>query len=159
MEEIREQANKWIRGKYCIPDALPQADKIIQGLIEAWDNEKFLSDGLFKRAQRAESRIKELEIQVFDRGESYALAQSEIATLQSLVPHLDDGSCEACGCVPATQAILCEECREKVNSYRVDCCNDDCGWSGMSADCSCQPHSPNELLCPECREVVEPVTE
>jgi len=60
MEQIREQANKWIVGKYCIPDALPQADKIIQGLLQAWDDEKHLSDRLFERATRAESLAERL---------------------------------------------------------------------------------------------------
>jgi len=88
-----------------------------------------------------------------------ARLNSEVATLQTLVPHPGDGSCEVCGCVPATTATLCEECRDKINAYRVDCCNENCGWSGMSCDCSCQPHTPDELLCPECHEVVEPVAE
>jgi len=60
MEKIREQANKWIVGKYCIPDALPQADKIIQGLLQAWDDEKHLSDRLFERATRAEDLAERL---------------------------------------------------------------------------------------------------
>lgn len=83
------------------------------------------------------------------------------------------------------QQAICETCDHRVNNpdpgwcymmdsplvgcmqyvkfsednYLVDCCNEDCGWSGLSGDCSVQPHSPEELLCPECHEVVEPVAE
>ena len=47
--------------------------------------------------------------------------------------------------------------RGTASSWRVNCCNADCGWAGLSTDCVHQPHSPKMLLCPECHEVVEPV--
>lgn len=139
MEQIREQANKWIVGKYSIPDALPKADKIIQGLLQAWDDEKNLSNRLFDRAQRAEgelSAFKEENAYLLDklspigrgfdpvkeRDAAYDLgfregtegAQTEIETLQSLVPHNGDGSCDICGAAPTTEMMLCSGCREKV---------------------------------------------
>ncbi|OHD24897.1 MAG: hypothetical protein A2Y38_16330 [Spirochaetes bacterium GWB1_59_5] len=60
MEEIVERADKWIVEKYRMADAVPQADKIIQGLLLAWENEKHLSERLFERATRAESKAKRL---------------------------------------------------------------------------------------------------
>ncbi|NTW87800.1 MAG: hypothetical protein HGB26_01450 [Desulfobulbaceae bacterium] len=45
------------------------------------------------------------------------------------------------------------------NRYRVDCCNEECRWTGYNTDCSVQPHSPDNLLCPECHENTEPVAE
>jgi len=44
-----------------------------------------------------------------------------------------------------------------IEKYRVDCCNEDCSWSGYSADCVCFKHDKDKLFCPECHEVVEPV--
>jgi hypothetical protein len=64
------------------------------------------------------AKIKDLEIQVIDRGESYAMAQSQIATLETLVPVLV-GSCDVCACVPATQITLCEE-HEKSSRMSLD---------------------------------------
>jgi hypothetical protein len=46
-----------------------------------------------------------------------------------------------------------------MDKYVVDCCNAGCGWSGLSTDCVCFKHHPDDLMCPECNEVVEPVGE
>lgn len=68
---------------------------------------------LQKALMAARSNITCLEIQIADRGESYAMVQAEIATLQSLVPVLN-GECDICSCVPATQYTLCDEHWEKA---------------------------------------------
>ena len=60
MENLKERAHKWIVAKYCLSDAVSQADKIIQELLEAWENEKYLSERLFARATRAESLAERL---------------------------------------------------------------------------------------------------
>jgi len=39
------------------------------------------------------------------------------------------------------------------DSYRVDCKNEDCTWSGLSHDCG------NDDSCPECGGDTEPVAE
>jgi hypothetical protein len=55
----------------------------------------------------------------------------------------------------------CVECvghlREPPEDCQVDCCSDECGWTGLSSQCVTFKHWPGEILCPECREVVEPV--
>ncbi len=45
------------------------------------------------------------------------------------------------------------------HDYAVDCNNPDCGWTGMASRCVTPKHVPEELLCPECHETVEPVGE
>ncbi len=45
------------------------------------------------------------------------------------------------------------------NDYYVDCCNEDCGWSGPKSETVHPKHVPDLLLCPECHEVVGPVGE
>lgn len=55
------------------------------------------------------------------------------------------------------EAKLLKNLLNRADAYIVECCNPDCDWSGFSTDCSFQPHTPNELLCPLCYEVVEPV--
>lgn len=42
-------------------------------------------------------------------------------------------------------------------TFRVDCCNEECGWTGLSNNCVTPKHDPEKLLCPECSEVVEPI--
>jgi hypothetical protein len=75
MEPLKDKAQKWIVGKYLIPDAVPQADKIIQELLEAWDNERHLSGALFKRAEKAEDTVKQLE--QFNRNANEQLAAKQ----------------------------------------------------------------------------------
>lgn len=36
----------------------------------------------------------------------------------------------------------------------VECCNEDCGWEGLSSECHTLKHG-GKLLCPECHEVVD----
>ena len=44
---------------------------------------------------------------------------------------------------------------EMMDKYRVDCTNPECPWTGYSYDCT---HSEDdELLCPQCGVIVEPV--
>lgn len=43
-------------------------------------------------------------------------------------------------------------------SQLVDCCNGGCNWRGTVAQCVHTPHSL-QPLCPQCREVTEPVDE
>ena len=38
----------------------------------------------------------------------------EIETLQSLIPHDGDGSCDICGFTPASKAMLCNDCSGKI---------------------------------------------
>jgi len=40
------------------------------------------------------------------------------------------------------------------SKYTVDCCNPECSWTGYSTDCS---KTPDDLLCPICHTVVQPV--
>ena len=37
----------------------------------------------------------------------------------------------------------------------VQCCNEACGWSGPLAQTVTPKHVPEQLLCPDCYEVVE----
>jgi hypothetical protein len=48
---------------------------------------------------------------------------------------------------------------KKVEKYRVDCCNPECGWTGYSTECVRWKHYTGEILCPECHEVVEAVAD
>jgi hypothetical protein len=142
MSEMLEHANKWIADSGDDTEELQEAAAVITALKEAYlkffnlhhtlaVNEagikgilcdalkiEHYEHSLHELSQMVTAKIKDLEIQTIDRGESYALAQSEIATLQSLVPVLD-GSCDVCACVPATQITLCEE-HEKVSRMSLD---------------------------------------
>lgn len=37
--------------------------------------------------------------------------EAEILAMQALVPHPGDGTCDVCGCAPASPATLCDDCR------------------------------------------------
>jgi hypothetical protein len=45
----------------------------------------------------------------------------------------------------------------KIGDYRVDCCNENCSWSGLASQCLRWKHDTGDMFCPECHEVVEPV--
>lgn len=40
----------------------------------------------------------------------------------------------------------------KIEEYRVDCVNEECGWSGLSTEC-------DDGFCPDCGDNVEEVAE
>jgi hypothetical protein len=51
-----------------------------------------------------------------------------------------------------------ETCRGVFGRFFGDeyvCCNPECQWTGKIEDCVHPKHSPNDLLCPECYEVVQ----
>jgi uncharacterized Zn finger protein (UPF0148 family) len=48
---------------------------------------------------------------------------------------------------------------EKVDKYRVDCNNSECGWSGYSTECVRFKHDTGDIFCPECHETVEAVAD
>lgn len=50
----------------------------------------------------------------YNAQDTIEIQKQEIAVLQSLVPHPGDGSCQICGCVPATEITLCLEHIEKL---------------------------------------------
>jgi hypothetical protein len=60
-------------------------------------------------------------------------------------------------CTPDTIVTRIEFEYTSADKYLVDCCNEICGWTGFSTDCVTFKHG-YKLLCPECHEVVEPVT-
>jgi len=39
-----------------------------------------------------------------------------------------------------------------MSDYRVDCVNEECGWTGLMSECDAE-------FCPDCGDNVEPVTE
>ena len=53
---------------------------------------------------------------------------------------------------------MSNETERNNDKYIVDCCNEECGWTGYSTDCVTFKHG-DSLLCPECYDVVEPVME
>ena len=48
---------------------------------------------------------------------------------------------------------------KKIEKYRVDCCNPECGWTGYSTECVRWKHDTGDIYCPECHEVVEAVAD
>ncbi|KAB0668959.1 hypothetical protein F6V30_14065 [Oryzomonas sagensis] len=64
-EELKERARAWVRSKYCNSMAVPEADKIIQGLLAA--------------LEAAELDAECNRIQAVDRGNSFAALQAENA--------------------------------------------------------------------------------
>ena len=66
--ELRERVDKWIHGKYVIPDSVAQADKLIQELLGVWDDEKHLSEVLFARATRAENLAEKYRLEMIRCG-------------------------------------------------------------------------------------------
>ena len=43
-----------------------------------------------------------------------------------------------------------------VDDYYVDCCNEECGWTGLRSETVHPKHCVEEQLCPVCTEVTEP---
>jgi len=46
--------------------------------------------------------------------------------------------------------------QERVEDHYVDCCNSDCGWTGLYSETVQMKHGFPSGLCPECHEVTEP---
>ena len=38
---------------------------------------------------------------------------------------------------------------------KAECCNADCGWTGLLSECLRWKHDTGVRFCPECHEVVE----
>ena len=58
----------------------------------------------------------------------------------------------ACGKARCEMPDDCED-------YTVDCCNEDCGWTGLKSETVHHKHDTAMLLCPECHETTEPVAD
>ena len=41
-------------------------------------------------------------------------------------------------------------------TYYVDCCNAECGWTGLNTETVHPKHHPLDQMCPHCNEVTEP---
>lgn len=124
MSEIMKRADKWIADSGDDTEELQEAAAVIAALQKEYlkyfnlhhtlaVNEAgikgILCDAL--KIEHYEHSLYELSQMVTDK---IALFEPEIATLQSLIPHPGDGSCDVCGCVPALPAMLCCECSEKL---------------------------------------------
>jgi hypothetical protein len=44
----------------------------------------------------------------------------------------------------------------EIEDHIVDCCNPDCGWTGLHSQTVQMKHGFPNGLCPECHEVTEP---
>jgi len=61
--------------------------------------------------------------------------------------------------IPADPGGSASPLTPQAEDFMVDCCNENCAWSGLSSACVTPKHEPHHLLCPECYEVVEPIGE
>ena len=47
------------------------------------------------------------------------------------------------------------------DDYMVECCHEDCGWTGLKSETVVRKHDAGKenvpLFCPECHDVCEPV--
>lgn len=49
-----------------------------------------------------------------------------------------------------------EPVKNDIEDYIVNCCNPDCGWTGLYSQCLQMKYGFPKGLCPECHEVTEP---